>query len=377
MAKTKAYDVVVVGGGVIGCAIAHRLAREKLGVLVLEQRQTGSGASQASAGMLAPLSDSMGHAALSTLGLESFRLYPAFLKQVEEDGSFSAELMASGILRVALDEKDESRLRAQGPWAKERGVRVEWLEPRQARSVEPLLSPAIRGASYSPDEPQLNPARLVETLRRAAIARGATVLEHTSATGLERRGSTVTGVRTTTGTILCGTVVIASGAWAGLAGEWLGFDMPVGPVRGQVAYVNKMARPLRHTVMHAEAYAVPKGDGTTLVGTTLEPDAGFAQETTVQGVAAFLTGIQRLVPSIGGTSINHTRAGLRPGTHDGLPILGPAPGMKNAVLAAGHYRSGILLSAITARMIGDCIVKGAATVDFGQCAASRLERRAR
>lgn len=377
MAKAKAYDVVVVGGGVIGCAIAHRLAREKLRVAVLEQRQTGSGASQASAGMLAPLSDSLGHAALVSLGLESFRLYPAFLKQAEEDGSFSAELMASGILRVALEEGDEARLRTQIPWAKKRGLRVEWLGPMQAQSVEPLLSPAIRGASYSLDEPQLNPVRLVETLRRAAVARGATVREYAAVVGVDRRGSRVTAVRTASETIACGTVVIASGAWAGRASEWLGVEVPVRPVRGQVAYVSKISPPLRHTVMHGEAYAVPKGDGTTLVGTTLEPDAGFAQETTVQGVAGLLTGIQRLAPSIGGASIAQTRAGLRPGTKDGLPILGPAPGVGNAIMAAGHYRSGILLAAVTAKMIGDCIVKGAGAVDFGECAASRLKRRMR
>ncbi len=366
-------DIVVVGGGVIGCAIAYRLAREGADVLLLERDQVGSGASQAAAGMLAPLSDSLGHAAVVDLGVESFGLYPSFIDEIEADGGLSVECMQSGILRVALTDEDEDGLKALGAVAEERGLEVSWLGPRQARSLEPQLSSNIRGASYSQAEPQLNPSRLVETIRRAAAARGVTVREQTPVTGLVYEGSKVAGVRTPDGTVPAGNVVLAAGSWSSQAGEWMGAPVPVTPVRGQIAYLNKLDRPLRHTVMRGNTYAVPKGDGTTLVGTTLE-DAGFDPRATVGGVASFLTSIQDLVPAIAETTINHTRAGLRPWAYDEAPLMGPAPGVEGLILATGHYRSGILLAPVTARIISDLILKGSGSVDLGPFDAARLEK---
>jgi glycine oxidase len=183
----KAHDIVIVGGGVIGCAIAYRLAKEGADVLVLERDQVGSGASQAAAGMLAPLSDSLGHAALVDLGVESFGLYPSFIAEIEADGGLSVECMESGILRIAFTDEDEDGMKALGSLAAERGLEVSWLGPKQALSLEPQLSSQIRGASYSPNEPQLNPSQLVETIRRAAVARGATFREQTPVTGPQGR----------------------------------------------------------------------------------------------------------------------------------------------------------------------------------------------
>ena len=369
----KAHDIVVVGGGVIGCAIAYRLAKEGADVLLLERDQVGSGASQAAAGMLAPLSDSLAHPGLVDLGVESFGLYPSFIDEIEADGGLSVECMQSGILRIALTDEDEDGMKALGSLAAERGLEVSWLGPKQALSLEPQLSPHIRGASYSPRELQLDPSRLVETLRRAAVARGATVREQTPVTGLVREGSKAAGVRTPDETVAAGQVVLAAGSWSSQVGEWMGAGVPVVPVRGQIAYVNKLDRPLRYAVMRGDTYAVPKGNGTTLVGTTLE-DAGFDPRATVGGVASVLTRIQDLVPAIADTTINHTRAGLRPRAHDELPIMGPAPGVDGLILATGHYRSGILLAPATARIIGDLILRGPSAIDLGVFNAARLEK---
>ncbi len=368
-------EVIIVGGGVIGCGIAYELAKRKVNVLLLEQRQLGSGATHASAGMLAPLSDSMCDPALIELGFSSFAIYKPFLEEAEESARLSAECMPSGILRIAMTADEERHLRALADFGNERGLRVEWVTAKQAQSIEPLLSPGIRGAAYSPGEPQLSPSRLVETLRRAAVARGAAVREETPVTGLVKRGATVTGVRTPQETLSAQTVVLATGAWGRTASQWLGYDVPVAPVRGQVVYVNRLARPLAHTVMHAESYAVPKGDGLSLVGTTLEHDAGYAQHVTVAGVAKMLTDIQALLPSVGATTVNHTRAGLRPrNVADDLPILGLAPGNDGVVLALGHYRSGILLTPITARMIADVVTTGKTRGGLGKFNAARLSR---
>jgi glycine oxidase len=368
-------EVIIVGGGVIGCGIAYELARRKVRVQLLEQRQLGSGATHASAGMLAPLSDSMCDPALIDLGFSSFAIYKPFLEEAEEIARLSAECMPSGILRVAKSEEEERHLRALADFGNERGLRVEWVTAKQAQSLEPLLSPAIRGAAYSPGEPQLSPSRLIEVLRRAAIARGATVREETPVTGLVKRGAKVTGVRTPQETLSAEIVVLATGAWGRAASQWLGYDVPVAPVRGQVVYVNRLARPLSHTVLHAEAYAVPKGDGLSLIGTTLEHDAGYEQQVTAAGMAKMLTNIQALLPSVGATTVNHSRAGLRPrNIADDLPILGRAPGNDAVVLALGHYRSGILLTPITARMIADVVTTGKTKGGLGKFSAARLAR---
>ena len=369
----RSPDVIVVGGGVIGCAIAYELAKGKARVTLLERELVGSGASHASAGLLAPLSDTMEHPALSELGMKSLRQYRSFLQEVHEAGGLDVECISSGILRVALTSEEEEGLQETERRAKDLGVEVHWLGGREAIELEPLLAPSIRGALYSPSEPQLNPSRLVEALRRAALAHGAVFREQTPVLGLLREGSRVAGVRLADEVLQADRVVLATGSWACEAGDWLGMKLPVHPVRGQVVYVNKLARPLRHTVMRPGSLAVPKGDGTTLVGTTLE-QAGFAPRVTVGGVASILTRIQELVPSIGETTINHTRAGLRPCSADHLPVLGPAPGAEEVVLAAGHYRSGILLAPVTATIIARLILEGSDGADSGPFAASRLER---
>ena len=231
----------------------------------------------------------------------------------------------------------------------------------------------VLGATYSPREQQVHASRLVEALRRAAGNRGAELREGTQVTGLVRDGDRVAGVRTESEEIAVDTVVVATGAWGTVAGQWLGFDIPTTPIRGQVVYVNPLAQPLRHIVMRHDAYAVPRADGTTLVGCTRE-HAGFAQHVTVGGVAKVLTGIQGLVPSLADATINHTRAGLRPGIADHIPALGPVPGADNVILAVGHDRSGVLLTPITAKKIATTVLEGPSKADLGPFAAERLAR---
>lgn len=366
-------DVIVIGGGVIGCAIAYELAKRKVKVVLLERDQVGSGASNASAGMVAPLSDNLGDGPLVNLGAESFRMYSPFVAEIEEAGKMSVECLPSGIIRTAWKEEETKELREGLETARALGLEMQFLSGDEARKLEPLIGPAAIAATYSPSEPQLHPSRLVETLRRAALAHGAVVREQSPVSALVRKGSRVVGVRVADETIGAGTVVLATGSWACQASDWLGLTVPVYPVRGQVAYVNKFAQRLEHTVMHGLTYAVPKGDGTTLAGTTAE-FVGFDTRVTVAGLTHVLNGLQTLLPSIGDTSINHTRAGLRPWSKDMLPVLGPTPGAENVVLATGHFRSGILLTPVTARMISDLITAGAKAVDFGPYSAARLAK---
>ena len=373
MIPHRSPDTIVVGGGVIGCGIAHELAKRGIHVLLLEKDLLGSGASYASAGMLAPLSDTGELPAVQELGAEAFKMYPRFLDEIEETGGMRVECMPSGIIRAAMTEEEVPALRELQEAADELGLHLEWLSGDEARNVEPLIGRDVIAATLSAGEPQLSPSRLVETLRRAAAAHGAELREHAPVTALLREGDRVVGVRLADDVIYAKTVVLAMGSWSCFASQWLGLDLPIYPVRGQVVYVNKLRQPLRHTVMRGLSYATPKGDGTTLLGTTLE-HAGFDTRVTVAGVASIFSGIQSLLPAFGDTTINHTRAGLRPWSKDAMPVLGPAPGIDGVVIAAGHYRSGVLLTPITARMIADVITEGEKSVELGPLSAARLGR---
>ena len=368
----KSADAVVVGGGIIGAAVAYELSKRGLSVVLIERNTLASCATYASAGMLAPASDSLARESAVDLGFESFGMWPSFRDEIEEAGGFSIDFRASGILRVAVDEDEETTLKQQAAWAGERGLDLPWLSPKEALGVEPALSPEIRGAIFSADEHNVTPPRVVEALRRAAVENGAEFREHTPVTGLTRANGSVTGVTTPDGVTAAGTVVLAVGAWGCEAGGWLGMDVPVHPVRGQVAYLNEMARPLRHTVLRGVHYAAPKNDGTTLIGCTREHGAGYRQETTVAGMGEFFSGVAALVPGAGEASVHHTRAGLRPWCADDLPVLGPAPEAENVIFATGHYASGILLAPITARLVADVITEG--RDDLGPMAARRFAR---
>ena len=371
MTHAPSPDVIVVGGGVIGCAITYELSKRGAKVLLLEKDQLGSGASYASAGMLAPLSDIREVAPVQELGARSWALYPHFIEEIEEAGGMSVERTSSGIIRAAMSEAELAGLQAAAGPARALEIDLQFLTGDEARRIEPLIGQEVIGASFAPGEPHLNPSRLVETLRRAGLAHGAAFREQTPVAGLLLKKDRVIGVRTGNGVLPAGTVVLAMGSWACFSGEWLGVEIPVSPVRGQVVYVNKGARPLRHTVMYGPHYATPKADGTTLLGTTLE-QAGFDARVTVSGITSIFSGIQRLLPSFGDTTINHTRAGLRPFPWDHVPIMGPVPGLDGVVTASGHYRSGILLTPVTANMIASYVLDGAASVDFGPHAAMRL-----
>ena len=367
---SNAPDAVVVGGGIIGVATAYELSKRGLRVVVIERNTLASCATYASAGMLAPASDSLCREPVIDFGFESFDLWPSFRDEIEEAGGFPIDFRDIGILRVAGNEEEEAVIKRQAAWAEERGLNLPWLSPEEALEVEPSLSPEIRGASFSPDEHNVTPTRVVEALRRAAAENGVEFHEHTPVTALARANGHVTGVCTPDGETAAGTVVLAVGAWGCEAGTWLGMDVPVHPVRGQVAFLSKLARPLRHTVIRGSHYAVPKNDASTLIGSTREHGAGYRQETTVGALGGIFNGVAALIPGAGEASVDHTRAGLRPWCADDLPVLGPAPEADNVVFATGHYASGILLAPVTARIVADLITEG--RDDTGPMAARRF-----
>jgi glycine oxidase len=363
-------DVVIVGGGVIGCAIAYHLASAGVSVTLFERKEVAGEASGAAAGMLAPLSESPRPGPFVELCLASLSLFPALADALREETGIDIEYVPSGILRVALSEDEERELRQRLEWQRSLGLPLEWVDGEALRRLEPRLAPA-RGALYSPQEHQVSAGRLTQALAQAAARRGAVLHQGVAVTGLLTNGRRATGVRTPSGKVSGGQVVLAAGPWTGAFARRLGVPLPVRPVRGQMLALADFALPLRHIVWGEAAYLVPKANGFLFVGATVE-DVGFRSTTTVRGQRGLERGARGLVPSLAHGEVASSWAALRPGSPDGLPILGPVPGWDGLSVASGHYRNGILLAPITGRLMAQLLTEGKTEVSLAPFSPSRF-----
>ena len=349
--------VVIIGGGVIGCSIAYHLAGAGANVTLVERGKVGSGASDVAAGMVAALSENLALGEPLSLALRSRSLLLDMLPSLQSESGIDVEYLSPGILHIGVTEDEEAELRGRLSWQEPLGMGVRWLEPQEVYRAEPALGEGVRGALFSPNEGHLNSRRLVRAYAQAAARRGATILQDTEVRGLMNRQRRVTGVRLASGEIEADWVVMASGAWAGRHGDWLDLNIPVQPVRGQIVSTRILPSPISSIVWRGITYLVPKADGAIVIGTTRER-VGFTDRATLRGVSGILAGAIDLVPAVADAELGHVWAGLRPGSPDDSPILGPVDGWDGLLLAVGHYRSGILLSAATGKLIADCIVGG-------------------
>lgn len=361
-------DVVVVGGGVIGLALARRLARAGAAVAVIDAGGGGQ-ASIAAAGMLAPLAEAERAGPLVELGLDSLRRYPGFAAVLREETGASLELSGPGMLRVATDQAEQEALAAAFAWQKTMGLRLDWLDADAARSLEPALSDRVRAAVLSPEEKHVEPGALLAALTAACRRRNVRI-EAARALGFKTRGERVLAVETAKGSWSCAQAVIAGGAWSALLARRLGAELPVFPVRGQLLALRRRPPLLRHTIYSRAGYLVPRTEGRVVVGATVE-DVGFDPATTPAGESALLAAARGLAPSLATAPVESRWAGLRPASGDGLPIIGPLPGWENVFIAAGHFRNGILLAPVTADLLSRSILGGAPEPSLAPFGAER------
>ena len=358
--NSSTTGVVIVGGGVIGCAIAYHLRKAGMPVVVIDRGEIGAEASSAAAGLLAPLGSIAGPGPFADLLLASFTMFPTLMPELEEAGGVRVEYERTGSLRVVRDAKHIPNLRKRVEAWKPLGLRMDWLAGDELRKREPLLSPEISAGIYAPEESQVRAARVAPAFAQAAAKRGATLYSHCRVMGVTSEHHRITGVTTERGeTIACDQLVVAAGAWSGQWSEWLGFSLPVSPQRGQILALRQPERPLRHIVFGEAIYLAPKQDGTIVVGATRE-EAGFEKQLTAGGVAWLLATATRLVPALEHCAIERMWVGLRPRTPDNQPMLGRVPTWENVTLASGHGSVGIILSAITGKTIAELVITGAA-----------------
>jgi len=353
-------DVVVVGGGVIGCSIAYHLAREGARVGVVEREQLASGASGIAAGMLAPQVEAPFADAFFELTLAGRATHAQLAERLHDEVGLDVEYRATGILRVARTESERVDLQRMHRWQTARGLRAEWLEPAALGDCEPLLAGVagrlLAGGLWLPDEAQVRSPRLVEALASAATQRGARIYESTWAVALERAGDRVCGVRTQNGIVHAGTVVLAAGVWSADLARGVGLDLPLVPVKGQVVTLQaRDARP-RHVIWSGDCYLVPRVDGQVLLGAT-EEEGNYDARPTLAGVGRLSESVLEFVPAAGSLHFEGAWAGLRPAVPDRRPIVGQAPSLEQLVVATAHYRNGVLLGPLTGQAVADLILR--------------------
>jgi glycine oxidase len=343
---TPSVEVIVVGGGAVGAACAREIASRGRQVLVLDRGTEDGQAWRAAAGMLAAQTDGDGDDPLYELGLAGRELIYTLAPELQEKTGIDLGVQRDGIARLALSDDESSELKTAVAWQRQQGHLVDWLDAAETRARYPWAGKAF-GALWAPHDGAIDPKKLVEALLADAKASGARV-ERGPVIGLLREGDRVAGVRTADGVWRSEQVVIAAGAWSGRI-EGLPRPLSVEPVRGQMASFPWPAGTERAVIQGGGVYVVPRNDE-AIVGSTMEA-AGFHAETTPAGLASLFARASALVPALAHLEVRRTWAGLRPGTPDGLPIIGREPGTDGLWYATGHGREGILLSCVTGRII--------------------------
>lgn len=347
--------VCIVGGGVIGLAGARALSEAGAEVTVVDPGRAELRAAWAAGGMLAPLAEAEGPGPFLEMARSSLRLYPRFVADLEASTGLELGLHLTGKLLTAYDPESEARLRARIAALQAEGEELSWLEGEAVRRLEPALSPEVRGAVLLPGQGRVDNRTLSLALERDCRRRGVAFVEGRVAEVIVHQGR-VRGVRLEEreAEIPCAAVVVAAGAWsAGIRG--LPRALPVRPVKGQMLALAAPHLHLTRVVTAGDRYLIPRDTSSgpvVVVGATQE-DKGFDREIDDVGQTSLHEAAVRLIPGLSRAPVVERWAGLRPGTPDGLPILGPDPEVPDLCYATGHHRNGILLAPLTASRVLD------------------------
>jgi glycine oxidase len=369
--KRSARSVIVVGGGVMGCASAWQLAKRGMLVTVLERSIPGAEASSAAAGILGAQLEAHGGGAMLELALRSRALYARFAKALGDETSIDVGFRQSGVMRVALDASGAKALTEQTAWQTRQGLRLERLRGAKARAVEPALSGAVSGAVRFPEDGRIDPPLLLRALQIAAERAGARFRTGAYVRSLVVRAGRARGVSLEDGNeLLADQVVVAAGSWTTLI-QGLGLASgAVRPARGQIVELTTPVPLLGGVVFGPRCYLVPRDDGRTLVGSTLE-FVGYRRDVTARAVRDLLAAAIELVPGLADAQVSGSWSNFRPYTEDERPLLG-ATELPGLVLATGHHRNGILLAPVTAEIVVSAVLGKRSPVELAPFSPTRV-----
>jgi glycine oxidase len=371
------YDAIFVGGGVIGLACAWRAAQRGADVCVLERDRPAAGATGVAAGMLAPVGEaSWGEETLLALNRESLWRWPAFAEELEAEAETEVEFVARGALHVALDRDEAEELRRRYELHRSLGLESEWITGRECRALEPGLATAVRGGAHVPGEASVDPRRLAAALLGALDRRGVPVHSGLEAVSAARDGGSWLLETGDGREFSARTLVVTSGCWSGRL-DWLPAEArpPVRPVKGEILTLRGAAdEPACERIVAGErVYLVPRADGRLIVGATVE-ERGFDTTLTAGGVHELLREAYRVLPEISELELLEATVGLRPGTPDNAPLIGP--GLVDGLLVAtGHFRNGVLQAPVTADSIAALLAGEGPPVDLAPFSAERFAKR--
>lgn len=371
MPSTQTFDIAVVGGGIIGLSSAFELSTTGLRVVVLDRQEPGLESSWAAAGMLAPGPDSPLANALVPLAKESFALYPGFVATIEEASRKSASFEREGTLEVFPGPSGEV---AQSEFLEAHrrfGLAAETIDLAAAHRMEPSLNSHASAVAWLPDEATVDPRLLVQAVASAASNRGAQIRAYCGVNSLLLEGNRCIGVIANNERISARHVLIAAGSFCGNMEKGIARSAPTRPVRGQMLALKHPDVRLTRVLRSEKGYLVPRPDGRIIAGSTLE-EAGFEKSVTQEGQQKILSAAVELAPALAGAQIIEKWSGLRPGTPDDLPILGPTD-IEGLLVATGHYRNGILLAPITAKLVREWITAGKTQSDAGAFSPLRFQ----
>ena len=360
-------NVTIIGAGIVGCAVAHELASRHVRVRVIDPRGPGRGATRASAGMLAPHIE--GHIpALHEISVRSLSMYDAWIQRVCRESDRRIEYARNGTLQLATDAHTTAGLRDEAKRLDAARI-PHSLITRDLRTHEPELGDIARAALLIPEHGYVAVSALTDALVHAATTLGARfVTERATGVHTSAHGAQVT---TTEGTIDADAVIVAAGSWSPEVAAVAAWPPPVQPVRGQLLHLRADRRELTHMGWGPGCDIVPGSDGTLLVGATVE-HVGFNESATASAVRDLLAAATSLVPVVADATFEGVRVGLRPMTSDELPIIGPSSASGRVFYATGHYRNGILLAPLTARLVADLVVDGHAAPELESMTPTRF-----
>ncbi len=376
----KSADVVIIGGGVIGCAVAYYCAKRGLRTTLIDQPKRGR-ATSASAGGLWPLGESIGlgcgvifYKALLAKGavpkdspgptplprsfldfaIQSNSMFPTLADELREVGGMDFEFERTSLLFLMYDEGDVAF--AMPLWKNCPCGRslTEWLTPDELAKAEPAVTCEVRGALRFNGDNQVNPYRLADAFLEAARNLGAEIVTHTEVTGVTVESGRITAVRTGARQFFCDAVVNAAGSWAPEVGRMVGIEIPVSPIRGQIIGTETLPKILSACLSTTDCYLAQKQHGEIIIGSTTE-EVGFDTGVTPEAMKTLAAGAVRALPFVARARVKRVWSGLRPGTPDELPILGGVEEIAGYLNACGHFRTGILNAPLTGLMIADLI----------------------